>query len=257
MDPQVWVAGLAVGLLVGMTGMGGGSLMTPILIFVFGVRPIIAVGTDLAATAITKIFGGWQHYRQGTVHLPIVKYLVIGSVPGALVGVGLLALLERVYHDSVDGFVTTALGVALVLMAAMMIGRTFLLKRSTRETLSEFAVGPRAKRALPIVGFLVGIAVGITSVGSGAIIIVVLSFVFAMPSAKIVGTDVFHASLIVSTAALAHLTVGYIDTTLLANLLVGSIPGVYIGSRLAAKVPEKALRGTLAVVLLASGLKLV
>ena len=237
--------------------MGGGSLMTPILIFAFGVRPIIAVGTDLAATAITKIFGGWQHYRQGTVHLPIVRYLVIGSVPGALVGVGLLALLERAYGDSVDGFVTTALGAILVIMAVLMIGRTFVFKKSFKESLSEFTIGPKAKRALPIVGFLVGIAVGITSVGSGAIIIVVLSLVFAMPSAKIVGTDVFHASILVSTAALAHLTVGYIDTTLLANLLVGSLPGVYIGSRLTVKIPEKALRATLAVALLASGLKLV
>lgn len=257
LEPQIWIAGLAVGVLVGMTGMGGGSLMTPMLIFLFGVRPVVAVGTDLAATAITKIFGSWQHYRQGTVDLSIVKYLAVGSIPGALVGVGLLKLLENLYGDGLDHVVTTALGVILVVMAGVMLWRTLIARNKPDSASPIFHLHGHTKTVLPVIGFLVGIAVGITSVGSGALVIVALALFFPLSAGKLVGTDVFHASLLVGTAALAHLTVGYIDFNLMGNLLVGSLPGVYIGSRLSVKVPDKALRATVAVVLLGSGLRLV
>ena len=231
--------------------------MTPILIFAFGVRPVVAVGTGLAATAITKIFGGWQHYRQGTVDLSIVRYLAVGSIPGALLGVGMLALLERAYGDSVDDFIGKALGVTLVIMAAVILGRMLVARRRGPSAVASLSLTTGSKKTLAVVGALVGVAVGITSVGSGAIIVVVLALFFPLSTSRVVGTDVFHGALLVSTAALAHLTFGFIDSALLANLIIGSLPGVYIGSRLSVKMPDRVLKGTLAVVLLASGLKLV
>ena len=242
-DPGLALAGLVVGLLVGATGMGGGALMAPLLI-VLGIRPLAVVGSDLAYSTIMKLFGAAQHARFGTVDWPTVRGLALGSLPGAVAGV---ALLGRVHESQVDALITHTLALTLIVVAAtMFLGAAF----------------PRAQlRALPdwgltLAGFVVGVLVGITSVGSGTLIVALLALTTALPARSIVGTDIVHALLLVAVAAAAHFQAGSIDVGLTANLLLGAIPGVLVGSRLGVRLPERALRPTLGVVLLVSGLKL-
>ncbi len=263
MDPKVTAAGFLVGLLVGLTGMGGAALMTPVLIFLFGVRPVVAVGTDLAYGAITKIVGAWQHYRQGTVNIRLGLTLSAASVPASIVGVLLTRGITESNPGLVDLFVGRLLGVALVLVGISMIARLFLNGKRAQvvRVLDRLPLAGRrglVRLVLTVFwGAIVGFLVGLTSVGSGSLIVPFLALAYPLSASRVVGTDVFQASILVSAAAGTHLLNGSVDVYLAANLLMGSIPGVLLGSRLSAWAPDRLLRGTLAMLLLGIGLRMV
>ena len=255
MDIKVSLLGLIVGFMVGLTGMGGGALMTPALILLGLARPSLAVGTDLVWNALTKGVGSIAHIRQHTVDNSIVKRLAMGSIPGALAGIGLLAILHRrgVQHE--DKLVVLVLGAALVCVALGLYGRTILGTRVPLPTQEQIARGPWWLTSG--VGLVVGFLVSITSVGSGSLIIASLVFLYpATPLKKLVGSDIFHALFLVGVSAIGHAGLGTINYKLLAGLLVGSVPGVWIGSKLSASFPETVLRPMLATTLLYLGLKL-
>ena len=254
--PLVILFGFFVGVLVGTTGVGGGSLMTPALILVFGTAPTTAIGTDLAYAAITKTVGGWRHWRKGTVDMTIALWLAVGSVPGALGGVEALRILERrLGKASFDDTLLTLVAIALLVTGVAVLARALLLRvRAERETVADFQL--RHKLAAVLIGVSVGFVLGLTSAGSGALIAVGLIMVFRLTPRRVVGTDVFHAAILLWVAALAHLASGNVDLLLAGNILIGSIPGVWIGSSLATRLPENALRPALGTVLLAAGLAL-
>jgi hypothetical protein len=255
MDIKVSLLGLVIGFMVGLTGMGGGALMTPALILLRLARPSLAVGTDLVWNALTKAVGSVVHIRQHTVDNSIVKRLAMGSIPGALAGIGLLAILRRrgVQHE--DKLVVVVLGAALICVALGLYIRTVL---------GSHLPSPIQERMLrgswwltSVVGLVVGFLVSITSVGSGTLIIASLVFLYpATPLKKLVGSDIFHALFLVGVSAIGHAGLGTIKYKLLAGLLVGSVPGVWIGSKASARFPEAVLRPILATILLYLGLKL-
>jgi len=247
------LTGCLVGFLVGVTGMGGGALMTPFLILAIGTRPVVAVGTDLVYGAATKIVGAYLHWRQGTVDLQLVKRLAIASVPGGLAAVVTMRLLAN-SPALADGVVRRALGGVLVAVAVLMLARL--------AGVLPAALPERWRRALEgggtlVAGGLVGVLVGFTSVGSGALLVPFLACVFPRNSARIVGTDVFHAAILLTVTAVGHAEGGAVDWSLAAALLVGSIPGVALGSWMSPRIPANALRAGLASVLLLTGLTLV
>lgn len=256
MEWTIPLLGFAVGLLVGLTGIGGAALMTPLLILVGGVRPVIAVGTDLAYGAITKAVGAFLHYRQQTVDFPIAKHLAMGSIPMALAGVALIHRLQRgAGHDAIDRFVTQALGLALILVAASLLCRPFS-KHGTGATIPPAPTGWQGLLTI-VVGGGVGLLVGLTSVGSGSLIAAALMAIYPrLPLRRVVGTDILHAAFLTVAAGLAHVGLGNVDGSLLGRLLMGSIPGVWFGTRLAVAVPEKLLRPILATLLLGIGYKM-
>ena len=229
--------------------------MTPALILLGLARPSLAVGTDLVWNALTKGVGSIAHIRQHTVDNSIVKRLAMGSIPGALAGIGLLAILHRrgVQHE--DKLVVLVLGAALVCVALGLYGRTILGTRVPLPTQEQISRGPWWLTSG--VGLVVGFLVSITSVGSGSLIIASLVFLYpATPLKKLVGSDIFHALFLVGVSAIGHAGLGTINYKLLAGLLVGSVPGVWIGSKLSASFPETVLRPMLATTLLYLGLKL-
>jgi uncharacterized membrane protein YfcA len=236
-----------VGILVGTTGMGGGSLMTPLLILVFGIQPVVAVGSDLAYAAITKTAGGLLHFRRGTVQTGLAWWLAAGSCPGAVAGV---VLLDRLGLDDV---LIPLIAGALLLTGALVLYRA--LMRTSRER-PEVPMEPRHKVAAVALGASVGFLLGLTSAGSGTLIAVGLIVGFRLSPRTVVGTDVFHAAILLWVAALAHLFSGNVDLGLTATILIGSLPGVWLGTHLSGRLPERGLRPALGVVLLASGLAL-
>jgi uncharacterized membrane protein YfcA len=251
------ILGFVIGGMVGLTGIGGGSLMTPLLILVGGIRPVIAVGTDLLYGAITKAVGAFLHYRQETVDLNIVWHLGVGSIPAALLGAALIQWIKGgAENGTVDRFISRALGAVLILVALILLLRPLWRQTSSGPTGPSQHSG-RQKWLTIGMGAGVGLLVGLTSVGSGALIAAFLGIVYPeLPLRRVVGTDVFHATLLAATAGLAHLSLGTVDLTLLASLLMGSIPGVWLGSRLAITLPDKVLRPVLALTLLGVGYKL-
>jgi uncharacterized membrane protein YfcA len=263
------VAGLLIGVVVGMTGMGGGALMTPVLVIFFGVPPLAAVSSDLVVSAVMKPVGGLVHLRHGTVNLRLVGLLCAGSVPSAFCGV----LVSRALGGAsgVQEWTKVALGVALLLAASGLILRAYhdMVGRGRRAT--ERAAGREAVReggavgsplrlrpvATVLVGAVGGLIVGMTSVGSGSLIIVALLAMYPMlSSASLVGTDLVQAVPLVASAALGHLLFGDFQLDLTASLLIGCLPGVYLGARLSSRAPGGLVRRALALVLLASALKL-
>jgi hypothetical protein len=258
MDWLFTVSGFLVGLIVGVTGVGGGSLMTPLLVLFFGVSPATAVGTDLLYASITKAVGGWVHGRNGTVDWKIVGLLSLGSLPAVLLTIVLfkfLALDEKM----LKGLVTSVLSVALLLTAAALLLKDWIKKIALREDGSIYELHHRHLPAATIItGVIVGVLVTISSIGAGVLGTVALLFLYPRLSAvKVVGTDIAHAVPLTAVAGLGHLTLGTVDLVLLGSLLLGSLPGIYIGSHLSAKVPEKVLRPILAVMLLIIGTRLV
>lgn len=226
--------------------------MTPFLITVVGVGPVVAVGTDLIYSSATKIVGAWLHTRQRTVDLALVRRLAIGSVPAGLAAVALLDALPKIGLDA-DQAVKRALGAVLVLVAIVMLCRVF----ATRErTLPERWRARLEGRGTIVAGALVGALVGFTSVGSGALLVPFLICVYPLSPARIVGTDVFHAAILVTVTGVAHAQGGAVDWQLAATLLAGSIPGVSIGTWLAPRAPVRVLRAGLASLLLITGLSL-
>jgi len=256
MDPAIVAFGLGVGLLVGMTGIGGGSLMTPLLILVFGVKPITAVGTDLAYGAVTKTVGGWRHWRQKTVDFSLSTWMALGSVPAAIGGVYVLEALERAHGDDFDDLLILLLAITLLFCGVMTLARALFLKRMHDRERDSVEMTRGNKVRAVILGAIVGFVLGVTSAGSGALIAVGLILLFQLVPQRVVGTDVFHAAILLWAAAIAHLVSGNVDFGLAGNILVGSVPGVWVGSNLSVKVPVATLRTILAIVLLGSGLGL-
>ena len=256
MDPLIVVFGLAVGVLVGLTGIGGGSLMTPLLILVFGVKPITAIGTDLAYAAVTKTVGGWKHLRQRTVDVGLSTWMAFGSVPAAIGGVYVLEALQRAHGDEFDDLLLSILAGALLFVGVATLVRALFLKRLHDLERDSVDMGRREKVAAILVGLFVGFMLGVTSAGSGALIAVALILIFRLVPTRVVGTDVFHAAILLWAAAAAHIVAGNVDYALAGNILLGSVPGVWLGSHASVRIPTATLRTTLGVVLIGAGLGL-
>jgi uncharacterized protein len=254
-DPALVAFGLGVGVLVGMTGIGGGSLMTPMLILVFGVTPVTAIGTDLAYAAVTKTVGGYKHWKQRTVDLTLSTWMAIGSVPAAIGGVYVLTLLEDWLGHDFEGAVIAILAGALLLTGAATLVRAFLKRMHERER-DTIRMETRHKLAAIVLGLCVGFVLGVTSAGSGALIAVGLILLFRLSPQRVVGTDVFHAAILLWAAGLAHVIAGNVDFGLAGTILLGSVPGVWLGSHWSVRVEPAVLRTTLAVVLIGAGLAL-
>jgi uncharacterized membrane protein YfcA len=256
MDPAIILFGLGVGLLVGITGMGGGSLMTPLLILLVGVKPVVAVGTDLAYGAVTKTLGGWRHFRKGTVFPRLAFWLAVGSCPAALVGVWVLDKLHDALGEDFDTFMLVAIGGALLITGGLVLLRVLAVSDAGARERGAFRMETRHKVAAVGLGASVGFVLGITSAGSGTLIGIGLILGFRLSPHRVVGTDVAHAAVLLWVAALAHIVSGNVDFGLAGNILIGSLPGVWIGANLATRMPKDALRAALGVVLLASSLAL-
>jgi uncharacterized membrane protein YfcA len=256
MDPAIILFGLGVGLLVGITGMGGGSLMTPLLILVIGIKPVVAVGTDLAYGAVTKTLGGWRHFRKGTVFPRLAFWLAVGSCPAALVGVWVLDKLHGALGDDFDTFMLVAIGGALLITGGLVLLRALAISDAAARERGAFRMETRHKVAAVALGASVGFVLGITSAGSGTLIGIGLILGFRLSPHRVVGTDVAHAAVLLWVAAFAHIVSGNVDFGLAGTILIGSLPGVWIGTNLATRMPKNALRAALGVVLLASSLAL-
>jgi uncharacterized protein len=254
MDPLVVLFGLGVGVLVGMTGIGGGSLMTPLLILAVGTKPVVAIGTDLAYGAITKTVGGWRHLRKGTVDLAVCGWLAVGSVPGSLVGVWLIDRLHDRYGDMFDNPLLITVGSALLVVSVAILARALFMPRQIARERESVSMTTRDHVTAASIGLVLGFVLGFTSVGSGALIGLALILVFRLTPHRVVGTDVFHAAVLLWVAGFAHLVAGNVDLMLMANILVGSVPGVWIGAALMTRVPSGGLRPALGCVLLGSAL---
>jgi uncharacterized membrane protein YfcA len=256
MDPFVVVFGLGVGALVGLTGMGGGSLMTPLLIVVFGVKPVTAVGTDLAYGAVTKTVGGWRFLRHGTVDMGLSTWMAFGSVPAAVGGVYVLEAIKRHYGAQFDDVMLTAVALALLFTGLAVMARSMFLPALIDKEKDRVVMTTRNRVMAVLLGLFVGFVLGVTSAGSGSLIAVGLILLFRLAPKEVVATDVFHAAILLWAAAIAHIVAGNVDYTLMLNILVGSIPGVWIGSHLVTKIDVRTLRTALAIVLLGGGLGL-
>jgi uncharacterized protein len=252
-DPAIVFFGFGVGLLVGLTGMGGGSLMTPLLILIFGIKPTTAIGTDIFYAAITKTAGGWRHLKLKTVNIPLTWWMAAGSVPSAIAGVWFLGFLERRLGDDLDGTVFAILAGCLLVVGAITLLRSLFLADKFQER-DSFEMHTRHKVAAVGIGATTGFVIGLSSAGSGTVIAIMLIAVFRLTPRKVVGTDVVHAAILLWAAGIAHWVGGNVDFGLAANILVGSVPGVILGSNMSVKWPQGLLRTILGVVLIAAGL---
>lgn len=258
MDWLYTLSGFAVGFIVGVTGVGGGSLMTPLLVLFFGVSPATAVGTDLLYASLTKSLGGWVHSRNGSVDWKVVGLLSLGSFPAALATIALLKYLA-LDDKTLRSLVTSVLSVALLATATVLLLKDWIRKAARRK---DGTVYELHHRYLPVATIATGVVVGglvtISSIGAGVLGTVALLFLYPRMSAvRVVGTDIVHAVPLTAVAGMGHMALGTVDFVLLGSLLLGSLPGIYIGSHLSAKVPEKVLRPVLATMLLIIGLKMV
>lgn len=260
-DLALVLGGLIVGFVVGMTGMGGGALMTPMLIFVFRVDPLVAVSSDIVASLFTKPAGAIVHLRRRTVNLPLVGWLCLGSVPAAFSGALLIKSVP--FEDELDTILRYVLGVALLLAALGLVVRAVLQMVRNRSAFGEGPTVPSAPelvvRPLPTVllGALAGLMVGLTSVGAGSIIIVILLLMYpALKASQVVGTDLVQAVPLVAAASLGHILYGDFSLGLTVSLLIGAIPGAWFGAQVSARAPGGIIRRALAILLLASALKL-
>jgi hypothetical protein len=252
---QFVLAGLAVGVLVGMTGMGAGSLMTPILVFVFGFNPATAIGTDILHGAIFKSVGGLRHHSLGTTQAKLSGWMFVGSAPASLLGVTTATWLKHKYGGGIQSTEGKILGAALLLGALGMLLKSALRVREVAD--GPFILRRRDKIAAVLIGLFGGYIVGLTSVGSGVFFGLTLLFVFPLRAHKVVGTDILHAAGLLWVAGFGHLIAGNVDLHAMGWLLIGSIPGVLAGSQFSVKVGDRMLRILLSVVLFASGAKLV
>jgi hypothetical protein len=245
MDPAIVLFGLGIGVLVGMTGMGGGSLMTPLLILLFGISPTTAIGTDIFYAAVTKTVGGWRHFKLKTVNMDLVKWLAIGSVPSAVAGVFLVSWLQtKIGEARLEELVYAVLGGTLLMVGVITLTRALIL-RSLIDERDRFEVERRHKVAAIVIGVSTGFVIGVTSAGSGTVIAILLIAVYRLAPKKVVGTDVFHAAVLLWAAGLAHWVGGNVDFVLAGNILLGSVPGVIIGAALSDKANQGFLRTSL------------
>jgi len=257
------LAGLFVGIMIGMTGVGGGSLMTPILIFGFAVQPAIAVGTDLLFAAITKSGGIWAYWRHGVVDWKVVRRLASGSLPASLVTLFFLSR-SGVAEGQHSELITSALGVALILTSSALLLKgtiTGILRARAGHPVVSALYRVRQDEthkatATIVTGALLGVMVTMSSVGAGALGAVILLFLYPkMKGVEIVATDIAHAVPLTAIAGLGHSTVGTVDWSLLSYLVLGSLPGIYIGSHLGIKISDRIMRPLLAILLLLVGIK--
>ena len=255
MDPLIIFFGLGVGVLIGLTGVGGGSLMTPLLLITGGYSPVVAIGTDLAYGAITKTVGGWRHLDAGHVDLRLSWYLAAGSVPGSILGVISVNWLHSEYGDDFEPYLLGAVAVALALAAGATLYRA-LFRPGLIAKEREAAVLQRriSKVGTVLIGLVLGYVLGLTSVGSGALVGLVLILLYKLSPRRVVGTDVFHAAVLLWTAGMAHFISGNVDLGLMGTILIGSLPGVWIGTALVPHVPVVGLRYTLGIILAAASL---
>src|SRR3954453_6283975 len=253
---QFTLTGLLIGGLVGLTGMGGGSLLTPILVILFGFKPTYALGTDILHGTIFKSFGAVRHRRLGTVHARLTFWMFLGSGPMSLLGVALATWLKHQYGEGVQSVEAYAIGAALILGGIGLIAKT-LIKVGVQPDDAPFILTRRDRWLAFAIGVVFGFVVGLTSVGSGTFFGLVMVLVYPLTAAKIVGTDIFPAAALLWVAGFSHLVHGNVDLHAMAWLLLGSIPGVLFASKLAVRVPDGALRVGLGTVLLASGVRLV
>ena len=249
LDPLVITFGLGVGILIGMTGIGGGSLMTPLLVIFAGVQPHMAIGTDLAYGAVTKTLGGWRHWRKGMVDFGVSGWLALGSIPGSLIGVWLLERLDL----GTETLLLCVAGALLVVAIAVLARALFMPKLVARER-HAVPLDRSGKISAVGIGLVLGFILGLTSVGSGALIGLALILVFKLTPHRVVGTDVFHAAVLLWVAGFAHFVSGNVDLVLMGTILIGSLPGVWIGAGLLTRVPANGLRPALGCVLLGSAL---
>ena len=254
MDWQLALAGLLVGMLVGVTGMGGGSLLTPLLVIFFGYSPATAVGTDLLHGAVFKSVGAVRHRRLGTVQARLSGWMFLGSAPMSLLGVATASWLKHRYGDGADSVQGIVLGIALVAGGLGLIAKSVLRFREVPP--EPFVLTKRDRIAAVLIGVGGGYIVGLTSVGSGVFFGLTMLVVFPLQAQKIVGTDLFHAAALLWVAGLSHLLHGNVDAHAMAWLLVGSVPGVLLGSHLSIRVPDRSLRIAFSFILLLSGIKL-
>jgi uncharacterized membrane protein YfcA len=255
MSWQFVLTGLLIGTLVGMTGMGGGSLMTPILVIVFGFNPTLAVGTDIAHGAIFKTVGAFRHRQLGTVHHKLSGWMFMGSAPFSLLGVYVATQIKHHYGSAATDKMSYILGAALLFGAVGLVLKSFVGKKVVGD--DRFVMTTRDRVAAVSIGIVGGFIVGLTSVGSGTFFGLTMLFVFSLSAHKVVGTDIQHAAALLYVAGFGHFIAGNIDLSVVGWLLIGSIPGILIGSHFSVRIPEAWLRLALADVLAISGLKLV
>jgi uncharacterized membrane protein YfcA len=261
LDLPLALGGLLVGVIVGLTGMGGGALMTPMLVFFFGADPLTAISSDLVASVVMKPAGALVHLRAKTVNVGLVKLLCLGSVPAAFIGAWLVSSQPR--GDDLDGLLKLLLGLALLTAAGGLVLRALFQMWQNALPLGEGAARPSRPtvqlRPVPtiVLGAIAGFIVGITSVGSGSIIIVALLVIYpGLKASSLVGTDLTQAIPLVGAAALGHILFGNFDASITASLLLGAVPGAFIGAQISSRAPGGVIRRALAVLLLASGLRL-
>jgi hypothetical protein len=259
MDWMYTAAGLGVGFIVGLTGVGGGALMTPLLVLFFGIAPSVAVGTDLLYASITKTAGVWVHGRRGSVDWKITGLLALGSLPAALTTIALLKAFA-VNTSHFETVITVTLGVALILTALALLFKE-RLRNFARRNGPAIKSGDKGKwldAATIATGAVLGVLVTISSIGAGALGAVALFFLYPrLSTVQIVGTDLAHAVPLTAVAGLGHFFLGTVDVALLLSLLLGSLPGIYLGSHLGTRIPEQVLRPVLAGMLLLIGGRLV
>jgi uncharacterized protein len=255
METGIIIVGFIAGVCIGISGVGGGSLTTPLLIIIAGVKPLIAVGTDLVYSVPTKLLGTYIHKSQKTIDGGVVRALCIGGIPGALIGVGVLLAARRfVSLNVINADIRHGVGIALFAAAVALIATPFL----RRDIRSDGADLQRQFPRLVAVGAVVGFVVSLTSIGSGALTLPLIYAVLPLIALRtLVGSDVAFAAWLIPVAALGHLTMGDIDWRLCLNLLVGSLPGVVIGSKFCRWIPDSLLRPTVAVVLVFAGTRLI
>lgn len=249
------ITGFIVGLGIGLTGMGGALIMTPLLILLFGFSPVMAVGTDLIFASITKLFGSIQHFLQRTVHFKLVLYLSIGSIPGGLLGVIVLRVLDRLFTYGIEQYLGHILGFVFIGVSITMFYSLMRRKRSNSPKRRHIENVEHVRKAV-ILGFLGGFLVGMTSVGSGSIFVAILLIMSSLPASKLVGTDIVHAFFLTLATGLLHATFGHVDWMFVLYLILGSVPGILVGSRLTVKIPDWIVRSLLILILLLTGLQL-
>jgi len=247
------LVGLLIGFLVGMSGIGGAILLLPVLILVLKVPPLIAVGSDAVFAALTKMGAAVVHWRQKTVDFRLALRLVVGSIPGALIGFYLLSHLQSIYGDGIGLILERIIGVLLLTVPFVMVGQTLLVRRRAGTQDESETTGNGAGTTM-LIGLLGGFLVGLTSVGSGSIILVLLLLAFRRQPVVLVGTDIVHAVLLTGlTGMLHHFTLSSVDFKLVGLLLIGSLPGAYIGARLSRRVSPLKLRIALLLLLVSAG----
>jgi uncharacterized membrane protein YfcA len=247
---ELSLGGLLIGVLVGMTGMGGGSLMTPMLILIFGFDPKTAVGTDILHGAVFKSFGAFHHRKLGNVHVPLAMWMLLGSAPLSLLGVQIASS----FSDATQSSMGKVVGGALILGGVGFAIKTFV-RGTTKD--ARLDLTRRDKLFAVAIGASCGFVVGLTSVGSGTFFGLAMLLLYPLTAQRIVGTDMLHAALLLWVAGAGHLLHGNVDLHAMGWLLIGSIPGVLVGSHLSIKVPERSLRVAFSFVLILSGIKLV